>query len=479
MNAASLLRKHIMAMFCLVFALLCGSASASTSGELINFYMTDSTAGMIALALFVLAYTLVVGEEFLHLRKSKPVLLTAGFIWMIVGITGTLIGQPLAAETMVRHYFLEASELVIFLFVAMTYIVAMEERKVFDVLRVWLVNRGFTYRSLFWMTGMLSFFISPIADNLTTALLMCAVLLSVGANSPKFIAVGCVNIVMAANAGGAYSPFGDITTLMVWQKGLLKVPEFFAIFIPSVVSYLVPAAIMQFAVPKERPAAGHESVTVSYGGWHIIAMFLLTITMTVCFHHFLHLPPFLGMLTGLGYLLFFAYHIKTVEKKYAMQVEHEYKPFDIFSKISQVEWDTLLFFYGVILCVGGLAVFGYLEVVSKFMYTDLGASLSAAHTATPANILVGFFSAIIDNIPVMFAVLTMNPEMSSGQWLLITLTAGIGGSMLSIGSAAGVALMGQAKGHYTFMSHLKWSWVVMIGYFAGIGTHLWINSHLF
>jgi len=150
-----------------------------------------------------------------------------------------------------------------------------------------------------------------------------------------------------------------------------------------------------------------------------------------------------------------------------------------FSRINQIEWDTLLFFYGVILCVGGLAVFGYLELVSQLMYHDLGANLSAAHTATPANILVGFISAIVDNIPVMFSVLTMNPDMSVGQWLLVTLTAGIGGSMLSIGSAAGVALMGQAKGHYTFTSHLKWSWAVALGYFAGVITHLWLNRGLF
>ncbi|GAJ22155.1 unnamed protein product, partial [marine sediment metagenome] len=140
---------------------------------------------------------------------------------------------------------------------------------------------------------------------------------------------------------------------------------------------------------------------------------------------------------------------------------------------------TLLFFYGVILCVGGLATLGYLEYLSTIMYGSWGEYLSAAHTATPANIAVGVLSAIIDNIPVMYAVLTMNPSMSEGQWLLVTLTAGIGGSLLSIGSAAGVALMGQAKGHYTFMGHLKWSWTIAVGYVAAIGAHLWLNSHLF
>jgi len=131
----------------------------------------------------------------------------------------------------------------------------------------------------------------------------------------------------------------------------------------------------------------------------------------------------------------------------------------------------LLFFYGVILCVGGLGFIGYLALVSEAMYVNMG--------ATFANVMVGVLSAIVDNIPVMFAVLTMNPDMSQGQWLLVTLTAGVGGSMLSIGSAAGVALMGQARGIYTFFGHLKWTPVIALGYGASIVTHLWINSSTF
>ena len=130
-----------------------------------------------------------------------------------------------------------------------------------------------------------------------------------------------------------------------------------------------------------------------------------------------------------------------------------------------------MFFFGVVLCVGGLGFIGYLSLASEVMYNQWG--------ATTANIAVGFISAIVDNIPVMFAVLTMMPDMSQGQWLLVTLTAGVGGSMLSIGSAAGVALMGAAKGKYTFFAHLRWSPVIALGYFASIATHLWLNSSYF
>jgi Na+/H+ antiporter NhaD/arsenite permease-like protein len=131
----------------------------------------------------------------------------------------------------------------------------------------------------------------------------------------------------------------------------------------------------------------------------------------------------------------------------------------------------LFFFYGVILCVGGLGFIGYLTLVSELMYTGWG--------PTYANIMVGILSAIVDNIPVMFAVLSMSPEMSQGQWLLATLTAGVGGSMLSIGSAAGVALMGQARGMYTFGVHLKWLPVIALGYAASIYCHILINGRLF
>ena len=147
------------------------------------------------------------------------------------------------------------------------------------------------------------------------------------------------------------------------------------------------------------------------------------------------------------------------------------KEFNIFISMKRAEWDTLMFFYGIILCVGGLGLIGYLAIVSQLMYGDLG--------ATTANILVGFLSAIIDNIPVMFAVLTMNPDMNLGQWLLVTLTAGVGGSMLSIGSAAGVAVMGQARGVYTFFAHLKWSWAIALGYAASIWVHFVINAATF
>jgi NhaD family Na+/H+ antiporter len=463
---------------CLVSLLLLlpGVSLASTAATE-QLDLTGHWVGVFGLAVFVVAYLLVMAEEFTHLRKSKPVIIAAGLIWGTIAWVYVQHGLPHAAEVAARHNLLEYAELMLFLLVAMTYINSMEERRVFDALRDRLVSSGFGFRSLFWITGILAFFISPIADNLTTALLMCAVVLAVGGDNSRFVTIACINIVVAANAGGAFSPFGDITTLMVWQKGVVDFWTFFALFLPSVVNYLVPAALMHFAVPNEKPVAGGEMVSMMRGARRIILLFLATITTAVCFHNFLHLPPVLGMLTGLGYLQFFGYYLKKTahrELQSASDADGEagdVVAFDIFRPVARAEWDTLLFFYGVVACVGGLGFMGYLALASDLMYTQWG--------ATAANISVGVLSAIVDNIPVMFAVLTMNPDMSIGQWLLVTLTAGVGGSMLSIGSAAGVALMGQARGKYTFFGHLRWTPAIAAGYAASIMVHFWVNEAYF
>ena len=297
--------------------------------------------------------------------------------------------------------------------------------------------------------------------------------LAVGADNPRFVALSFINIVVAANAGGAFSPFGDITTLMVWQKGIVDFQTFFLLFVPSLVNFVVPAAIMHFAVPDVVPPALGDKVKMRRGAKRIMILFLLTIATAVSFHNFLHLPPVLGMMTGLAYLKIFAYFLKKTGEKTMMRDEaiEDAMPFDIYRKLARSEWDTLMFFYGVVLCVGGLGFIGYLALISEFIYVDLG--------PTTANVLIGILSAIVDNIPVMFAVLSMMPDMSQGQWLLVTLTAGVGGSMLSIGSAAGVALMGQSKGMYTFASHLKWTWAVALGYIASIACHMWLNASIF
>ena len=431
--------------------------------------------GYISLFIFILAYALVVTEEVTHLRKSKPVLFAAGTIWAMIAWMGSKYDDSHHVEEAIMHAFSEFSQLMLFLLVAMTFINSMTERNVFNKLRSRLLAQDYSYRTLFWVTGVISFFLSPIADNLTTALVMCAVVMAVGGKNKNFVSIGCVNIVVAANAGGAFSPFGDITTLMVWQADRVEFVQFFWLFLPSVVNYIIPAFIMSLFIEGSSKDVANPPVQLKRGAKTIVLLFLCTIFLAVTFENFLHIPPVFGMMTGLSLLQLFGYYLKTTYYRSSPVISREGddQPFGVFKQIAQAEWDTLLFFYGVIMCVSGLSYIGYLELLNNLIYPSdpnqlIGFSI--------ANSIMGILSALIDNIPVMFSVLQMhnNESMVLSQWLLITLTAGVGGSLLSIGSAPGVALMGQARGMYTFYSHLKWAPVIFIGYVASILVHLLI-----
>jgi Na+/H+ antiporter NhaD/arsenite permease-like protein len=455
----------------------------------------NTWVGPTILVIFCITYALVFAEEKLHLRKSKPVMVGAAIIWILVAIAFRSNGSHAEVGVVLRNVLMEYAELFLFLLSAMSFVNAMVERNVFEALRARLSAMRLTARGVFWVTGIIAFILSPIADNLTTALVMGTVVMSTLRNSPKAVVGALVSVVVAANAGGAFSPFGDITTLMIWQKGMVEFTQFFDLFLPALISWLIPAFIISLTISRQMPDEHVYKAELRKGAWVVVSMFVLTIAATISLDHFLQLPPFLGMMMGLGVLNFYSYFLNGVEvRKQANGAAHgnlthtnglshdktaptgseggqPRKPFDIFGILEKVEWDTLLFFYGIMFCVGGLGAIGYLEGFSRFLYDGLG--------PTHANILVGLLSAIVDNIPLTFAVLTMHPTMNLGQWLLITLTAGIGGSLLSVGSAAGVALMGISRGTYTFLSHLKWTGAILIGYAAGIAAHLLLNLRLF
>lgn len=421
--------------------------------------MTGHWAGMAALGVFAAAYLLVVLEEATGMAKSKPVVLAAGIIWALIGVALPEIAHARAMEVIADY-----GELLLFLLVAITYVNTLEERRAFEVLRAALVRLGLGYRQLYWLTGGMAFLLSGVLDNLTTALVMGAVVLALGRGVERFAVPACISLVVAANAGGAFTPFGDITTLMVWQKGKLGFLDFFALFLPSLVTWLVPAVLMSLGVPRGRPSAREEAVAGKPGMWGVVALFAATIATAVAFKNLLNLPPALGMMLGLGYLQMLAWSL-------SRRARDEDMVLDSFAQVQRVEWDTLLFFFGIIFAVGGLGVLGWLELASTGLYAGAG--------PTAANVVIGLMSAVVDNIPLMFAVLTMDPAMSHGQWLLITLTCGVGGSILSVGSAAGVALMGLARGTYSFSAHLRWAWAIALGYGAGVIVHIWWNAGLF
>jgi len=488
-------------VFFLVFSLLSIPCLAEGVEAAIPFKPLDLTqhwAGYLALIVFALAYILAMTEEVTELKKSKPMVFAASLIWIFIASVYVNGGMSEQAGLAFRASLEGYAELFLFIMVSMTYLNAMEDRGVFNSLRVWLLSKNFSYRQLFWITGFQSFFISSGCNNLTTALLMGSVILAMGKDCPRFVTLSCINVVVASNAGGSFSPFGDITTLLVWQKGVVPFADFFSLLVPAIVNFVIPAAIMHFFIPKERPDALIETQVMQRGGWVIIFLFVLTIITSACFENFLKLPPAAGMMLGLTYLKFFSYYLQKTRSSQQFSVrtdlvdsiidysdpmahsEHapegynanaKERPFDIFQKVANLEWDTLLFFYGVMVAVGGLSFMGYLTVASQHLYGSIDPTI--------ANILVGVASAFVDNGTIMLSVLTMAPNISQGQWLLVTLTAGVGGSMLAVGSAAGVGLMGQAKGIYTFTSHLKWTPAIALGYAGSIAAHFLINGRYF
>ena len=433
-------------------------------------------AGPAIAVIFVVAYLFVFAEEKLKLRKFMPVMFAASLIWILVAIRFHAEGRGPEAAEKIRHVALEYTELFLFLLSAMSFVNTMVERNVFEALRTKLTSANLSIRGIYWITGLCAFLISPVADNMTTALVMGMVVLASLSDNKKAVAAALLNIVVAANAGGVFSPFGDITTLMIWQKGTVDFIHFFNLFIPALINWLLPALIINFTLPQKKATPSKENARVYRGGFVVVGLFLATVATTVFLDHTLDIPPFVGMMMGLGALNIYGYSSNRFQAKLDAQASpHDRrasdKPLDIFNSIEKVEWDTLLFFYGIMLCVGGLDAVGYLHTLSQALYASMG------QTAT--NVAIGFLSSVVGSVPVTYAVLVMNPVMHLGQWLLLTLTTGVGGSILSIGSAAGVALMGISKGSYTFMSHLKWAWAILLGYAASIGAHILFNDYTF
>jgi Na+/H+ antiporter NhaD/arsenite permease-like protein len=203
--------------------------------------LTHSWAGYFSLVAVVLAYVFAMLEDVTYLRKSKPMLFGASLVWVAILIVYRQHGDTHLAIQAFRENLLAYIELLLFILVSMTYLNVMEDMNVFDALRLKLVRLNLGYRPLFWITGILVFFISSVVNGLTSGLLMGAVVVAVGRDSPKFVSLACINIVVACNAGGSFSPLGGISTLFVWQGGVLKFTEFLTLFLPCVVNFLVPA----------------------------------------------------------------------------------------------------------------------------------------------------------------------------------------------------------------------------------------------
>ncbi|MEY2665906.1 MAG: hypothetical protein RLZZ384_77 [Pseudomonadota bacterium] len=452
-------------VLCLFFP--CLSFADETTVGATQIDLTHHIVGYLSVALTIVAYIAAMTEDVTELRKSKPMVLSAALVWFAICIYYAVHGEAKTASLAFESNLLAYVELLLFILVSMTYLNTMTERGVFNALRVLLLNKQFSYRQLFWITGGLAFLLSMVINGLTVGLLMGAVVVAVGKDKPKFIALACLNVVIAANAGGTVSPLGGISTLFVWQHKILHFTEFFALMLPCLVNFIVPASLMYFSVPKEKPEVTHQSIWLRRGSKRIVFLFVLTLAITVSSNVLLELPPAAGMMAGLGLLQMFSYYLMKSEKASFTGIEKRTRTLDIFESVRDIDWDTLLFFYGAMMIIGAVGFLGYLDLVAHFLFGEINVTL--------ANIMIGLSSAFVDNGTLMFAVLTMHPDISNGQWLLLTLTLGVGGSLLAIGSAPGVGLLGQIK-EYTFGFHLRWMPAVLLGYFLSIATHFWVNS---
>ncbi len=418
-----------------------------------TLHLTWTWVGVTSLAIFVIGYFFIAMEEKYEINKAKPALFIGTFMFMLIGIYFALNNmdvEPLHQE--MKVLILEIAEIFFFLLVAMTFIETMIERNIFDVLKHKLVSKGYTYKQLFWLTGLLAFFISPVADNLTTALILSTVLFTIDKENKAFLVPGAVNIVVSANAGGAWSPFGDITTLMAWASGKGEFVDFLALFPASIIGWVITAWLLSKFVPEGKPPFSEQTdkpEELKPGAKVIIWLGIATIATAVLGHQFFHFPAMWGMMFGLSILKLYSFRLKHTEGE----------SFDVFINMQKVENDTLLFFFGILAAVGALHFLGFLHYIVE-LYSVIG--------PTAGNISIGFISAIVDNVPVMSAVLKANPEMGLDQWLLVTLSAGIGGSLISFGSAAGVGVMGRLKGIYTFGSHMKLAWTILVGYLVSM-----------
>ena len=413
--------------------------------------LTMTWVGILSLILFIIGYYFIATEDKYEMDKAKPALLTGTFIFMLIAFYYALNGLDMnLVHTQAQHLILEIAEIFFFLFVAMTYIETMIHMNVFEKLKFDLISKGYTYRKLFWVTGFLAFFISPIADNLTTALILSTVLITIEQKNKAFLVPGAINIVVAANAGGAWSPFGDITTLMAWTAGKGVFTDFLFLFPAAILGYFVTAFLLSKFVPDTVPEvdlSNEVEPKLAAGAKTVIFLGVFTIFSAVMSHQILHLPAMWGMMFGLALLKMYDYRLKKLNGH----------GFNVFESMAKIENNTLMFFFGILAAVGALYFLGWLALASiVYDPSVLGPTWS--------NIGVGFLSAVVDNVPVMSAVLKANPTMGVDQWMLVTLTAGVGGSLISFGSAAGVGVMGKLPGIYTFSSHMKFAWTVLIGY---------------
>lgn len=436
--------------------------------------MTTLTA--LIVAVFVLGYFLIAIESFTKINKAAIALLMFVGCWTIFMFDpgqylATAIGDkiPQAVSEVIEHHLGTTSTTLFFLMGAMTIVELVDQNGGFNFVRD--LMRTTSKRSLLWRIAIMTFFLSAILDNLTTSIVMIMILRKLVSDHKDRIKYASL-VIIAANSGGAFSPIGDVTTIMLWNKGLITAAGVIKeIFIPSVVSMVIPAFIMQYSLKGKLGYAATPQAATSASDLTArqrkVIFFLGVggLIFVPIFKSITHLPPFVGILLVLGVLWtvseIFYRHLGHTEEKGAMQKR-------VTNMLSRIDMSTILFFLGILMAVACLETIGVL--------IQLGQGLNIVFEGNHFLVtgIIGVLSSIVDNVPLVAGCMGMYPMAATGDfaqdgifWQLLAYCAGVGGSMLIIGSAAGVVVMGLEKITFGwYMKHI--SWIAFVGYLAGI-----------
>lgn len=445
-----------------------------------------TTLSIVIVAVFCIGYLLIAVESVTKINKAAIALLMFVFCWTLFMIDpgqyiSGAVGEMKAlavSEVMEKHLGSTATTL-FFLMGAMTIVELVDQNGGFNFVRDLLKTR--TKRKLLWRIAFMTFILSAVLDNLTTSIVMVMILRKlVEDRKDRLIYAGLV--VIAANSGGAFSPIGDVTTIMLWNKGLVTAAGvIMEIFIPSLVSMLVPAYILSRSLNGKlevKDFSQNERVDNHLTETQRKTVFFLGVGGLVfvpVFKTITHLPPFVGILLVLGLLwtiteIFYA-NLSLPEETGGMQKR-------VTNMLSRIDMGTILFFLGILMAVACLETIGALELLGD----GLNTTFNGNHYLVTG--IIGVLSSIVDNVPLVAGCMGMYPVAATGDmavdgifWQLLAYCAGVGGSMLIIGSAAGVVVMGLEKISFGWYMK-KITWIAFVGYLAGILIY-WAERSMF
>lgn len=410
--------------------------------------------------LFIVGYLFIVFEHPLRLNKTVPALLTGVLIWATIYIAQMPLHEG-DADSLLLHHIGKIAEIVFFLKGAMTIVELVDLHRGFEIITR-LVRTDNKIKML-WFVGIGAFFFSAVLDNLTTTIVFISLLRKLVDNQEDRLWFASL-VVIAANAGGAWSPIGDVTTTMLWIGQKTSASMLIqGLFFPSLVCLIVPLSVMSF-MPRFRKKITCNPNTEVLEQEQLLSSRLMlwvglgALIFVPIFKYFTHLPPYMGMLLALAIVWLVSEYIHP-EEDFSEERRHLYSAQHA---LSRIDFSSILFFVGILLAIAGLESLGHLTHFAEAMTTYIGDKSLIA-------IILGISSAIIDNVPLVAASMGMYQDPLDAEfWHLIAYTCGTGGSMLIIGSAAGVAAMGLERIDFVWYFK-KIAWLAALGYFAGIG----------